>query len=633
MGVRGERLVLIGVWAAAAVACLLGGLDRPGVELEPSLAQQLLALVRVFTTAALAVTLLLGPGLLWRATSERPLRLAFLPLPGLALLVATALLAWALAASVEPRLVCFAVLAPVLGLMLGALLGLGGEDLLEREEQRVLLVVALVLGVAVGRSLWSLGPLGELYEGSVAHTFVPEGRSDSRISYFIPALVNNGGHPYGSAATAFFAPYNFSSRGPLPGLASTPVVLMSGGNPPLAAPEAPWQPFDPQGFMAYRLAMIAFGSTALLSLWQLVRALGGRRAAWLALLLGAGTPFLFADLWFTWPKLFAATFVLLGAILLFERRAFRSGLSVGIGYLMHPSALVGLFALGPLSLWPLKGANWRRPQLLTGALLVLGAGLAVLAWRLVNGHNFEQEGFLEYVYMAYPDPRAPLGTWLHFRASSLANTYVPFYLWAANGDNISINAVGGGSPGSVHFFFQYWTGVPFGFGILFFPLLLASLWKAFRRWTWPILAVVAFPAVAFAVYWGASSSGMLREGMQSWVLAVLAVVALQQAAAGFPWLRSNVCRAILSLRGLEVLAVAAGATLATRNLSVVSGHFPLVDATAIATVAVCSLAIVALVWVETGRLGGRAAHGEDQRDRGVDRGEEQRQVAQHQVSG
>src|SRR5262249_43990329 len=163
----------------------------------------------------------------------------FLPLPGLALLIVTALIAWALAGDVDPRLLCFAVLAPVLGLMLGALVGLGGEDLLEREEQRVLLVVALVLGVAIGRSLWSMGPVGELFEGTISHNVIAEGRPDSRISFFIPALVNNGGHPYGEAANALFAPYNFSSRGPLPGLASTPVVLMSGGSPELAAPEAP----------------------------------------------------------------------------------------------------------------------------------------------------------------------------------------------------------------------------------------------------------------------------------------------------------------------------------------------------------------------------------------------------------
>jgi hypothetical protein len=593
---------MLGVWAAAALACLLGALDPPEANLTPGLGRELLDLVRVLTTACLAITLLLGPGLLWRATG-RSLRLAFLPLPGLALLAATAGLAWWLADTVDPQLACFAVLAPILGVMLVALLRLGPEDLLDGEEQRVLLIVSLALGLAIGRSLWSLGPEGELFEGTISHTIVPEGRPDSRIPFLLPELVNTGGQAYGGPATELFAPYNFSSRGPLAGLASTPIVLMSGGNPELVAPEQAWQPFDPQGFMAFRLAMLTFSCTVLLSLWQLVRQLGGARAARLAVLLGVGTPFLFADLWFTWPKLLAASFVLLGAILLLERRPLRSGLAVGVGYLMHPSALIGLSALLPLALWPLKGANWRRPRLLPAALLTLGAGAFVLFWRLVNGDNYIQEGFLEYVVAANPDYHPPLGDWLYFRINSLADTFVPLYLPLFQGDDISINMDGGGSPAVVHLFFQPWTSFPFAFAIAFLPMLLSSLWKALRRWPWGFTATILIPAAVFAVYWGASRSGMLREGMQSWVLAVLAVVALQQAAAGFPWLRSTVCRAVLSLRGLEVLALAVGATVGTRGLSGMTGDFALVDAFAIATVVACSLAIVALVWVETGRLG------------------------------
>jgi hypothetical protein len=598
---------MLGVWGAAVVACLLGVLDPPKENLAPGLGRELLDLVRVLSTTALAIALLLGPGLLVRAAG-RSLRLAFLPLPGLALLVLAAGLAWLAAGSVEPRAACFIVLGPVLALMPAALVALGLGDLLDGEERRVLLIVSLALGLAIGRSLWSLGPEGELFEGTISHTIVAEGRPDSRTPFFLTALVNQGGQPYGGPATELFAPYNFSSRGPLAGMASAPVVLMSGGSPDLSPPEAAWQPFDPQGFMAFRLAMVTFSCTVLLSLWQLVCQLGGRTAARFALLLGVGTPFLFGDLWFTWPKLLAASFVLLGAILLFERRPLRSGLSVGVGYLMHPSALIGLSALVPLALWPLKGASWRAPRLLPAVLLAAGAGAFVLFWRLVNGDNYLQEGFLEYVLAANPDWHPSPGQWLYFRINSLADTFVPFYLPLFQGDDISINTDGGGSPAIVHWFFQPWTGLPFGFAIVFLPLLLSSLWRALRRWPWGVTAAILIPAAVFAVYWGASRSGMLREGMQSWVLAVLAVVALQQAAAGFPWLRSTFCRAILSLRGLEVLALAVGATLGTRGISGAVGDFALVDGFAIATVVGCSLAIVVLVWTETGRLG--AAHNE-----------------------
>jgi len=601
-----ERVTMLAIWAGAALACLLGAADPPAAGSHAGHWTEILDLVRVGATTALAVTLLLGPGILLRATGQRRFGLAFLPLPGLALLIAGGGLAWLLAGSVDPKLVCFAIFAPALGLMLGGLIAAGSEDMLEPEEQRALLVTSLALGVAVGRSLWSLGPAGEFYGGTISRTLVPEGRPDSRISYHVTQLIANGSGAYSPSANILFAPYNFSSRGPLPGMGIAPIVLLSGGRPPLVLPEMPWQPFDAQGFMAFRLAMITFSCTAFLSLWELVRRIGGVRAARLALLLAVSTPFVLSDLWFTWPKLLAASFALLAGLFIVERRPFRSGLMVGIGYLMHPSALLGLSGIGLLALWPLKDANWRRPKIPAALALLAGAAICVLSWRLLNGAHFRQDQFTEYIAQAGGDYHPSPSAWLHFRLASVANTLVPFFLPVFYGHNISINTVGGISPGVVHFFFQYWTGVPFGFGILFFPLLLTSVWRAGRRWPWPVLATVVIPFVAFAIYWGASVTGILREGMQTWAMVLLAVVALQQARSGFPWLRSAPVRAILALRALEVLAVAVGATLGTDHFQLLSGSFGLSDAAALTTIVGCSLGLVAVIWSDTGdQLGAR----------------------------
>ncbi len=179
---------------------------------------------------------------------------------------------------------------------------------------------------------------------------------------------------------------------------------------------------------------------------------------------------------------------------------------------------------------------------------------------------------------------------------------MPLFLPIAFAHNISINTAGGISPGVVHFFFQYWTGVPFGFAIIFLPLLLHSLWRALRRWTWPVLATVLMPFALFLVYWGASITGILREGMQWWVPTLLAVIALQQNADGFPWLRSRPIRAILALRGVEVLAVAVGPVLGTHQMNPISSSFSLNDLVAFAAILILSLALVAMVWRDTGRL-------------------------------
>jgi hypothetical protein len=594
---------MFAVVAAAGCACLLGAVD-PVSASDGGVGTEILGLVRATTTSALVIALLLGPGILWRAASGRQIGLAFLPLPGLALLIATGGLAWLLAGDVDPKLVSFAVSAPVLGLLLGGLLGAGPDDLLDPEEQRALLLTSLTLGVAIARSLWSLSVTGELFEGTISRNLVAEGRPDSRISYFTPQLIANNQGPYSNESNLLFGPYNFSSRGPLPGLAASPIVFLSGGRPGSSYPEAPWRPFDPEGFMAYRLAIMAFGATALLSLWELVRRIGGTRVATFALLLGIATPFYFAELWFTWPKLLDASFVLLAGIFVLERKPFPAGVGVGLGYLMHPSALFGLSAAAPLTLWPAHRARLRQPRIRAFLLFAVGVAIFVVAWRLLNGSHFLQGPFLEYITQANPNFHPSVGAWLEYRAATVANTTIPFFLPLAYGHDHSINTFGGISPGVVHFFFQYWCGVPFGVAIIFFPLLLVSLWRALRRWPWAVTAIVIIPFLAFAIYWGANITGLLREGLQWWVVALLAVVAVQQWDAGFGWLRSKPIRAILALRGVEVLALAMGPVLGTHAFRPVSASLTVNDVAAVAGMIAFSLALVVVVWRETGRLGG-----------------------------
>ncbi|MFN8163258.1 MAG: hypothetical protein U0R26_05400 [Solirubrobacterales bacterium] len=597
----------------AALSCLLGLVARPPAKYTGGNGEQLLDLIRVVATTALAIALLMGPGILWRTVSGRRQGLAFVPLPGLLLLIATGLLAWVLAGPVEPRITCFAIFAPAIGLMLGALIGAGEESLLDPDEQRALLVVGCALGFAIGRTLWSLGPAGELFSGTISRTLEVGDRSDSRIPFIIPQLVAHGNGPYSQIAAEYLFPYNFSSRGPLPGLATTPVVLLSGGRPPVGFAEEPWAPFDPAGFMAFRLAMMTFASTAFLSIWDLVRRIGGRQAARVALLLATTTPFLVQEVWFTWPKLLGASLVTLSGICIVERRAFRSGLLVGLGYLMHPGALLSLIGVGLVALWPLKGADWRRPQLKAALLLVAGVAISLIAWRLVNGSHYSQSDFVEYFREAgVADPHPALSDWLAYRADSLGNTLVPMLLPLFYAKCFTINVVEGISPGtspfSIHFFFQYWNGLPFGVGIVFFPLLLVALWRAWRLWPWPVFATVIAPFVAFTLYWGASRTGMLREGLQWWVLVLLAAVALQQRHAGFPWLRSTPVRAILALRAAELLAIAVGPALATGH-GLVGGDFKLTDLVALAAMLGFGSCLAWLVWSSTPERLGETASG------------------------
>jgi hypothetical protein len=137
--------------------------------------------------------------------------------------------------------------------------------------------------------------------------------------------------------------------------------------------------------------------------------------------------------------------------------------------------------------------------------------------------------------------------------------------------------------------------VPFGLAIVFFPLLLASLWRAWRRWQWPVFVVVLVPLAAFAAYWGSSPTGMLREGLQPWVLALIGVVACEQAARGFPWLRLKPVRAVLGLRALEVILLALVPALATAHV-LIAREFLLVDTVAVLAVAGFAAALARAIW-------------------------------------
>jgi hypothetical protein len=165
----------------------------------------------------------------------------------------------------------------------------------------------------------------------------------------------------------------------------------------------------------------------------------------------------------------------------------------------------------------------------------------------------------------------------------------------AGAQDPSINVVNGSSPPVIHFFFQYWNTLPFGFAIIFLPLLVVGLWRAGRRWPWPVVATVVVPFAFFTIYWGAATSGMMREGLQAWALTLCAVIACEQAASGFGWLRSTPIRIVLALRVVEVLAMAIVPTVATRH-ELISAGFGLTDAVAFASMLGFGAALGALVW-------------------------------------
>lgn len=523
-----------------------------------------LAPVRLALAAACSVALVFGPGLaLWAAARSRGRAFPFVlvGIPGPSLLVVTGAICWWAAPERDPAVVAAIVLVPVLTTLVVCAAAPSLRVSPGDHARRALVVVMVVLAVGAAKGTWSPGPPGELYGGTVSRTLEVGQRSDSRILFHVVQLVAHGTPPYSDLGRTYFRPWSFSDRGPLGGLAASPLVLLSGASVPVAMPDQPWAPFDREGFAAYRLAMSTLAVTCLTALFALVSRLRGLRAGLLAVLLAGLTPFVVHEVYFTWPKLFAAALVLVAADLVLDRRPGWAGFVVGVAYLVHPMALLSAPSLAVV--WALVA--WRPSTAGRPATLRIGAGIAAMfvaatfslgAWRVVNAEEYSQDGFLNYALSADGQRPATPAAWLSARTKSVFNTLVPLHVFLVEGDHPAVNSISGPSPGVVRFFLQYWTGIPFGMGIVALPVLVSALAAAVRRWPALFAASAVLPLLVFAAYWGVDRTGLLREGMHVWVLTLVAFAAAALALRrDRPRPVSRFVAAAWSMRALEVVAM------------------------------------------------------------------------------
>ncbi|HJQ03137.1 MAG TPA: hypothetical protein VJ851_16190 [Jatrophihabitans sp.] len=575
---RLRRGVRCGCLPALSLLAVLVGMAAPPSQAtaSPGVLWSGQALARIGLTTIAALTLLVGPGLALRALLRRPLPIGFVVWVGAGLLAVLGVLAWALHPVADPRLIVRIGAAVILfALLVGCAFITDGVTVLERDERWLAGISALAFLVGLARSVWSVSPTGELYSGTIARTLEVGDRPDSRTSFLTATLISHGYRPFGLVAHLLFYPYSFSDRGPLPGVIATPVVLLSGGMPGSRFPDQAWMPFDQQGFMAYRIIMMLLAVSIVPAGYSLACRVAGVRTGRLAALLLAGTPFVLHEVYYTWPKLAAAALCLLAGYLVLARHPVLAGLTIGLGYLMHPMALLSvptLLLLGMLlarrpGSWP---ASARRLVGWTAGMLA-GLGAVLVGWRIGQGSQYTQSKFGVYLRLAdnvdHPSPVQ----WLTARAISIGNTLVPLRLPIVDGSSRSINAVGPNntrlhSGTLVHFFFQYWTGLPFGAGIVFFPFLVFVLYRFGVRNPLVFLVTVVVPFAVFACYWGSFTSGLLREGLHTWVATLLVLAAVQLGDDdAHSRLFGRLLRYCLLGRLVEALAMVTVTSIASRH--------------------------------------------------------------------
>src|SRR5580658_9698334 len=108
-------------------------------------------------------------------------------------------------------------------------------------------------------------------------------------------------------------------------------------------------------------------------------------------------------MFFTWPKLLAATCAVVAFFLLRRMRPAASGAVLGLGYLCHPLAVLAAPVLGLWLIFGYAEPSWRTRILRFGrflaALSVFVAGW-LLVGRLGSGNASGQEAFLQYFLLA-----------------------------------------------------------------------------------------------------------------------------------------------------------------------------------------------------------------------------------------
>ena len=544
-------------------------------------------LLLVILATAASIVVFIFPGLVLRENLlrrwGRGLPFILIPVPGVLILALLALISWMGPHQLGSALISRAGLWGLVLYVTYWLIRVPVSKFTNDTEIRVLLAVLVLSAIAVAKATYSVGPAGELFQDEISRTLEVGNRIDSVMSFKVVQLVAFQSRPFSPFANRIYEIWNFSHRGPINGLAATPLVLASPVRVPTEIRTQSWSPFDSEGFSAYRIAMIVMASSSLLAVFGLATLFLSDEWAFFAFLVTITAPFVVHELYFTWPKLPSSLFVLLAAYLVLRSRYFLSGLSLGVGYLCHPSALVWFPCLaGVLVVTPYPaGSNAisRSRRIYQWSYrsfsILAGVAVCVLLWKRVNGKHFAQLGFSSYFFHAGPYPPT-LVNWLRSRFESLCNTLVPLSLFIFDRSDPFVNSVEGPSPRVVQFFFQYWDTLPFGVGIAFFccgliRLVFVAFWKA-RAW---LLLVFVMPFALFTVYWGATISGMLRENLHAWFLGfmIFAVVVWNK------YLRHNnrfwqICKWALLFRGVEILLMLLLPAISTQHMLLRSEFAP-----------------------------------------------------------
>jgi hypothetical protein len=373
-------------------------------------------------------------------------------------------------------------------------------------------------------------------------------------------------HRVDPMVAGFFDGWDFSDRTPLAGAATASVLSSAGVTLPRDAiwrlPNRELRPraIDDVGYWQAHLVLVLLNAFVVVAIGRLALSVWGARAALLAGLLAAVNPFVFTHVFFTWPKMLAAAFVLLHYTYVRERRApLLIGVTAGLAYLSHP--LAGIFVLPSLLVECLRG---RRH-----ALRTLGALVAtVLPWQLWTALYAHTSRMLTYpLGYTMRDPsdlggeirtawhQFTFGHALQVRVDDVVNTLWPFDL-----RRNFLSLPGRSLTGSEAWFTAHDRTLGGMALFVLLPIFVVGLVAWRRRARWEPVWMLAAPLGLAVLFWGLDAQGLGAAMLQP-TGALLVVV----AAGGLMTVKRSFAFVCIALAAIEAASVVWWGLFAARD--------------------------------------------------------------------
>ena len=462
---------------------------------------------------------------------NRPINFAWVVLPGALLAAVIGLAIWRLPVPLPIRtlgfVACFAWTAAVT-----ACVWLQDWDgTLMRQEKFVLLAYSLLVVMSLGRGLYSVGPKVELYDGTISRSTEVGWTSDSRISYHNMQVALGRWSLDDPRTTALFSPFWFSARGPVAGLAVAPVAAAFNPHILSVHPDQLWEPFDPYGFTSYRISMTVILAMIIIALYGFFTTIQNHQLSLGGSLFVGLSPFFVHETFFTWPKLYGQSIILLAFMTASAGRMFFAGLLMALSYFVHPMAILIMPFIG---LWRYV-LNWqmdkprgfrqvvdttKRTLLYDAVPYALPIILLYILWQMLAPSSDSRSFFFTYIGLADGEP-VTLSSWLMCRVHNFLNTLVPLYQFFEYGNYRWIHTPGTTTPASVRWFYQYWSTLPFGIGLCVVPLVYWRTKRLAMKHKTIFSVFVLIPFLLILVSFGSESSGLTRNSGHTVFMAFL----------------------------------------------------------------------------------------------------------------